>query len=85
MKMSENQEYKKCSFDGRDYQPCEWMMKGVRGQNGDPIGISLTCNVIMSEFKEFTGGAVYRWEKGKNNLVYINYCPFCGENIEPRG
>lgn len=77
-----DKENKKCSFIGKDYQPCEWMKKATRGVNGHPIGISLTCVVTMGDFKEFTGGAVYRWSKGKNNLVYMNFCPFCGENIQ---
>lgn len=83
---NENKEQPKpCHFDGKDYKPCQGMLTLIRGDNGHPIGLSLPCNVNMNEpTKEYTAGAIYRWQKGKNNLAYINFCPICGENIEPR-
>jgi len=66
-----DKEYIKCSFNANDYQPCEWMEKTLVDVNGHKIGISVTHNV-------------YRWSKNKNDVVYINFCPFCGENIQPR-
>lgn len=77
-------EYIKCHFNGRDYQPCKWMLDTTIDVNGNKIGLSITCNVELNDYKEFNGGAVYRWSRNKKDIVYINYCPFCGENIEPR-
>lgn len=82
--MSNTDKYIKCHFNGKDYQPCEWMQKTTIDVNGHKIGLSTTCCVNTSDYKEFNGGVVYRWSKKKSDLVYINYCPFCGENIEPR-